>query len=179
VTIHRDHPFSSGERDPIRQFRGRMAAPISIWAAVAGERRVGWTVSSFLVADGAPAMVVGLVDEDSDLAAVLPASSTFAVSLLGWQHRALAEAFAGLAPAPGGVFRLGSWTETDWGPTLAGAPAWLGARVTRGIGEHAGWALLIRAQVEHVEIGVVGDEPLLTHFRGRYVPISTSRSGTG
>ena len=174
VTIHRDNPFLGGERDPVRQFRGRMIAPVSIWAATASERRAGWTVSSFLVADGAPAVLVGMLDEDSDLAATLSASPRFTVNLLGWQHRSLAEAFAGLSPAPGGVFRLGSWTETDWGPTLDGAPGWLGARLLDDIGEHAGWALLVHAEIEHVEIGVeAAAEPLLAHFRGRYLPIST------
>jgi flavin reductase (DIM6/NTAB) family NADH-FMN oxidoreductase RutF len=150
-----------------------MVAPISIWAAAAGGRRAGWTISSFLVAEGAPAVVVGLLDEDSDLAATLSASPRFTVNLLGWQHRQLAEAFAGLTPAPGGVFRLGSWTETDWGPTLDGGAGWLGARLLDEIDEHAGWALLIRAEIEHVEIGVEAAEPLLAHFRGRYFPIST------
>jgi flavin reductase (DIM6/NTAB) family NADH-FMN oxidoreductase RutF len=173
VTIHRDHPFLGGERDPVRQFRGRMAAPVSIWTSAEGERRAGWTVSSFLVAEGNPAILIGLVDEDSDLAGTLSASSTLAVSLLGWQHRLLAEAFAGLSPAPGGVFRHGSWTDTDWGPTLSDAPAWLGARVLNGSGDHAGWALLIRAEIEHVEIGSGADEPVLGHFRGRYLPMST------
>ena len=91
MTIHSEHPFTGGPRDPIRQFRGRMPAPVSIWAATAGQRWAGWTVSSFLVADGAPPIVVGLVDEDSDLATAISAGSTFTVSLLGWQHRGLAD----------------------------------------------------------------------------------------
>jgi flavin reductase (DIM6/NTAB) family NADH-FMN oxidoreductase RutF len=173
MTIHSEHPFSSGQRDPIRQFRGRMAAPVSIWAAEAGQRRAGWTVSSFLVANGSPSMVVGLVDEDSDLATAISAGSTFAVSLLGWQHRGLADAFAGLAPAPGGVFRLGSWADTAWGPILTDSPAWLGARLLTTVDEHAGWPLLIRAEIEHAEIGERGEEPLLAHVRGRYVALST------
>jgi flavin reductase (DIM6/NTAB) family NADH-FMN oxidoreductase RutF len=173
VTIHREHPFLGGERDLVRQFRGRMTATVSIWTAASGQSRAGWTVSSFLVADGKPAMVVGLVDEDSDLAGALSAGSALVVNLLGWEHRPLAEAFAGLSPAPGGVFRLGSWADTEWGPALVGAPAWLGARLRDGIGEHAGWALLVRAEIEHVEIGASADEPLLAHFRGRYLPVST------
>jgi flavin reductase (DIM6/NTAB) family NADH-FMN oxidoreductase RutF len=177
MTIHREHPFLGGGRDPIRQFRGRMIAPVSLWTAAAGGRRAGWTVSSFLIADGAPAVVVGLVDEDSDFAATLAAGRTFALNLLGWQHRALAEAFAGLAPAPGGVFRLGSWSETDWGPTLEGVPAWLGARATGGLTERAGWALLVRAEIEHVEIGPEDGEPVLGHLRAHYLPISSPRSG--
>src|SRR5215211_8342635 len=176
MTIHREHPFLGGGRDPIRQFRGRMITPVSVWTAAAGGRRAGWTVSSFLIADGAPAVVVGLVDEDSDFAAALSVGRTFVVNLLGWQHRALAEAFAGLAPAPGGVFRLGSWIETDWGPILDGVPAWLGARATGGNAEHAGWALLVRAEIEHVEISPEDEEPLLGHIRARYLPILSPRS---
>ena len=172
VTIHSEHPFSGGPRDPIRQFRGRMAAPVSIWAATAGQRRAGWTVSSFLVAGGAPPIVVGLVDEDSDLATAISAGSTFTVSLLGWQHRGLADAFAGLAPAPGGLFRLGVWAETAWGPVLTDSQGWLGARLLTTVGEHAGWPLLIRAEIEHAELGGDGDERLLAHVRGRYVALS-------
>jgi flavin reductase (DIM6/NTAB) family NADH-FMN oxidoreductase RutF len=172
MTIHSEHPFSGGHRDPIRQFRGRMAAPVSIWAAAAGQRRAGWTVSSFLVADGSPPMVVGLLDEDSDLATAMSAGSTFAVSLLGWQHRSLADAFAGLAPAPGGLFRLGSWVDTEWGPVLTDCPAWLGARLLTTVGEHAGWPLLIRAEIEHAQINSEGEDRLLAHIRARYVALS-------
>jgi flavin reductase (DIM6/NTAB) family NADH-FMN oxidoreductase RutF len=172
MTIHSEHPFTGGPRDPIRQFRGRMPAPVSIWAATAGQRWAGWTVSSFLVADGVPPIVVGLVDEDSDLATAISAGSTFTVSLLTWQHRGLADAFAGLAPAPGGLFRLGSWVETAWGPVLTDSPGWLGARLLTTVGEHAGWPLLIRAEIEHAELGGEAEERLMAHVRGRYVSLS-------
>jgi flavin reductase (DIM6/NTAB) family NADH-FMN oxidoreductase RutF len=166
VTIHGDYPFPTGERNPVRQFRGQMASPVSIWTSAADSGNLGWTVSSFLVADGSPGMVVGLLDEDSDLAAALRPGTTLAVSLLGWQHRPLADAFAQLTPAPGGVFRQGTWTQTDWGPVLADAPGWLGAKVIDDLGQHAGWTLLVRADIEHVETGP--DAPVLAHFRGRY-----------
>jgi flavin reductase (DIM6/NTAB) family NADH-FMN oxidoreductase RutF len=168
VTIHGDYPFPGGERNPVRQFRGRMASPVSIWTCAADSGNVGWTVSSFLVADGSPGVVVGLVDEDSELATCLRTGGVLAVSLLGWQHRALADAFAQLAPAPGGVFRQGRWTQTDWGPVLADAPGWLGARLTNDLDQHAGWTLLVRADIEHVETGP--DAGVLAHYRGRYHP---------
>jgi flavin reductase (DIM6/NTAB) family NADH-FMN oxidoreductase RutF len=113
-------------------------------------------------------MVVGLLDEESDLAAALRPGAVLAVSLLGWQHRALADAFAQLTPAPGGAFRQGAWTQTDWGPVLTDAPGWLGARVTDDPGQHAGWTLLVRAGIEHAETGP--DERALAHYRGRYHP---------
>ena len=84
VTIHHSHPFSVDEqdRDPLRRFRGRMASPVSIWAAAANGARAGWTLSSFLVADGDPAEAIGLVDEESPLADVLAQATTLTINLL-------------------------------------------------------------------------------------------------
>ena len=134
VTIHAGHPFATPEpeRSPLRRWRGRMAAPVSVWASGEGTGRAGWTLSSFLVADGEPAEALGLLDEDSALADQLRSGdpvrgAALVVNLLGWSHRGLADAFAGIAPAPGGPFTLGSWRQSDWGP------CW---RVRR-----AGWAL--------------------------------------
>ncbi len=152
-----------------------MVAPVSVWAAGTLPDAVGWTVSSFLIADGRPAELIGLLDEEADLAGRLVPGAALTVSLLSGDHRGLADAFAGLAPAPGGVFRIGRWIETAWGPVLADAPAWIGARIEVEPG-YAGWALLIRAVIEQVEIGPEADEAdgLLTHLRGRYRVTSTS-----
>jgi flavin reductase (DIM6/NTAB) family NADH-FMN oxidoreductase RutF len=173
VTIHPEHPFAdaAGDRSPLRRFRGRLVSPVSVWTALGEGHRAGWTVSSFFVADGEPGEVVGIVDEDSDLAELLThpeAEPAVVVNLLGWEHRNLADAFAGQAPAPGGVFRLGEWTESAWGPVLVGSAGWIGARLAPGTPDHAGWGLLVRATVEHVELHELGDEGLLTHVRGRY-----------
>ncbi len=183
MTIHSEHPFATpwGERDPLRRFRARMVSPVSVWTAAVDGRRAGWTVSSFLLADGDPGEVVGVVDEDSDLADLLTrpgAGATCVVNLLTYEQRALADAFAGQAPAPGGVFRLGTWEDTGWGPALAGSAGWVGARLSAGPPDHAGWGLLVRAEVEHVELGEAGGDPLLTHVRGRYLPVGESPSGS-
>jgi flavin reductase (DIM6/NTAB) family NADH-FMN oxidoreductase RutF len=168
VTIHPDHPFVTpvAERDPVRRFRGRMPQPVTLWCAGSGAERAGWTVSSLLVAEGRPAALAGLVDVDSDLAERVVETGRVAVSLLDWEHRALGDAFAGLAPAPGGVFRLGDWQQTEWGPVLARTPGWLGAVVVDAT-RRLGWSLLVEASIEHVAIGTE-DVALLTHVRGRY-----------
>ncbi len=119
-----------------------------------------------LVADGEPAQVVGLVDEDSDLADLVTRGGPIAVSLLGGQHRGLADAFAGVTPAPGGAFRLGTWTETEWGPVLSDATGWLGGRLSAPT-DRAGWSLLLRAEIEHIEVPVAADVAL-AYLRGRY-----------
>jgi hypothetical protein len=85
---------------------------------------------------------------------------------LRWEHRDLAEAFAGLAPAPGGVFTLGTWSATDWGPLLDGVATWAGARLA-GEPREVGWSMLLDLAVEHVELGPA--MPPLVHQRGRYV----------
>jgi len=172
VSIHSDHPFlpPEAERSPLRRLRGRMPAPVSVWAATQDGKRAGWTLSSFLVVEGEPSEVIGIVDEDSPLADLLTADGpepTVVVNILGWSHRTLADAFAEVAPAPGGPFRMNTWVDSSWGPVLADAPAWLGARVQRPI-EHAGWGLLVRGLVEHLEVGTEAGTRLLGYARGRY-----------
>lgn len=170
VTIHQSHPFATPEpdRNPLRRWRGRMVSPVSVWTATDGSIRAGWTLSSFLVADGQPPEVIGVLDEESALAGLLlKPEATVAVSLLGWQHRRVADVFAEVMPAPGGVFTTAEWQETEWGPVLADAPGWLGARV-RSEPDHAGWSLLIRAVIEHVEVGPEPPDGLLGYVRGRY-----------
>jgi len=176
VTIHSSHPFlpAEGDRDPLRRWRGRMPAPVSVWTATAAGRSTGWTVSSFVLGDGQPGEVLGLVDEDSDFADQLRLTGRFAVSLLGWRHRALAEVFAGLAPAPGGPFTQGSWRDTDWGPVLTDGAGWLGARLEVTEPDHAGWGLLVRGVVEQLDPGELPPEGVLCSFRGRYSALGAS-----
>jgi flavin reductase (DIM6/NTAB) family NADH-FMN oxidoreductase RutF len=144
-----------------------MTSPVSIWAAASGEIRAGWTLSSFLVADGDPGEVIGLLDEESALADLLPETTTLTVNLLGWDQRALADAFGGITPAPGGPFTLAAWTDTEWGPVLVNSLGWIGARL-RPDPDHAGWGLLLRGEVERVEIQVNPADDLLCYARGRY-----------
>jgi flavin reductase (DIM6/NTAB) family NADH-FMN oxidoreductase RutF len=168
MTIHTAHPFADPEdkRDAARRLRGRLGGTVSLWTAGKGRDRSGLTVSSLMVAAGNPAHVLSLVDPDSDLAGRVRETGTAVVQLLEWPHRDLAEAFAGLAPAPGGVFTLGSWRDTGWGPLLDGASAWVGVRLADEPRE-IGWSLLLDGVVEHV---VVGEEHQpLVHRRGRYV----------
>ena len=168
VTIHSEHPFREPEadRDPVRRLRGRLGGTVTLWTSGSGAARAGLTVSSLMVANGEPAHVLGLVDPDSDLADAVRGTGVLVVQLLEWPHRDLADAFAGVAPAPGGAFTLGSWTDSTWGPVLEGASAWAGLRVAGPLRE-VGWSLLVDGAVEHVWLGEAA-QPLV-HRRGRYV----------
>lgn len=165
MTIHSEHPFlePESERDPGRRLRGRLGGAVTLWTAGSGRDRTGLTISSVMIAHGDPAHVLGLVDPESDLAG----ADTAVVQLLEWSHRDLADAFAGVAPAPGGPFRMGTWEESEWGPVLQGVSAWAGVRFT-GSAAEVGWSLLLDGVVEHVSLSEETSPPLV-HRRGRYV----------
>lgn len=174
MTIHSGHPFlqPESERDPVRRLRGRLGGAVTLWTTGRGRDRAGLTVSSLMIAGGDPGHVLALIDPDSELADALEDTGRCVVQLLEWQHRDLAEAFAGLSPAPGGPFRLGTWHDTDWGPRLESATSWAGVRV-EGAPREVGWSLLVDTVIEHVDIGEE-KEPLV-HRRGRYVRPSPDR----
>jgi len=159
VTIHSGHPFPTDD-DPVRRLRGRVTSRVSLWTT----SEAGLTVSSLMVANGDPARVLGLLDPDSDLAESLEAGAPLVVQLLSWRHRATAEAFACVAPAPGGPFRTAEFEDTGWGRRLLDATTWAGVRVESV--EPRGWSVLVTATVEHVVAGE-DDEPLF-HHRGRF-----------
>lgn len=173
MTIHSDHPFlpPESERSPLRRLRGRLTSGVTVWTATSGGRPAGLTVSSMLVADGEPGRVLGLLDPDSQLWEAAVSSGTVAISWLTYDDRRLADAFAGLAPAPGGAFKLAAWQETTWGPVLAGAATWAGCRLAdEEEPREVGWALLVQGVLEHIEVAEE-QAPALAHRRGRYLRV--------
>ena len=166
MTIHSDHPFLEPERDPVRRLRGRLGGAVTLWTAGAGEGphdRSGLTVTSVLIANGEPARLLALLDPDSDLADRLQETGRAVVALLTWEDRALAEAFAGTSPAPGGAFRQAEFVPTQWGPRLASAATWAGVHLEGSV--EVGWSSLVTCVVDELTVGE--GEPLV-HRRGRY-----------
>ncbi len=168
VTIHSEHPFISPEsgRDPVRRLRGRLGGAVTLWTTGGETSRAGLTVSSLMVAAGEPAHMLALLDPDSDFVEAFEETGKAVVQLLQWEHRMLADAFAGQFPAPGGPFRLGEWTPTDWGPLLVGASVWVGLRFADSEPRSVGWSRLVDGIVEYAEVGA--ETAPLVHRRGRY-----------
>ena len=164
MSIHSEHPFlpPPEQRDAVRQFRGRLPAPVTVVTTGAERRRVGLTVSSLLIVQGDPGQVLALVDPDSDLGEALAIGGRIAVSVLTEGDGLLADTFGGVAPAPGGPFTVGQWVDTAFGPVRAGV-SWLGAQVTSLTG--LGWSVHVTARIERVELS---DAAALIHQRGRY-----------
>jgi 3-hydroxy-9,10-secoandrosta-1,3,5(10)-triene-9,17-dione monooxygenase reductase component len=164
--IHAGDPFATPEhaRSPVRRLRGRLPAPVTLWTAGGPGGRAGLTVSSTLVADGDPARLLGLIDPEAEFWAEAERAGRFAVAALRSNHRQLADRFAGLLPAPGGLFGDAEWTDTEYGPMLPDVSSWAGCRLDGA--RPYGWALLIEATIERVELG--DDRDPLVYFRGRY-----------
>jgi flavin reductase (DIM6/NTAB) family NADH-FMN oxidoreductase RutF len=163
MTIHSEHPFLDPDPDPVRRLRGRLGGAVTLWTS-GSEERAGLTVTSLMVAGGEPGRVLALLDPDSDLADVLGGTGRAVVHLLEWEHRDLAEAFAGQLPSPGGPFRMGEWEQTEHGPRLLSASSW--ASVELDSTETVGWSDLVVTRVIDVVLGE--DVEPLVHRRGRY-----------
>ena len=162
MTIHSSHPFASAP-DPVRRLRGRIGGAVSLWTAGDDAARAGLTVSSVMVANGEPGRILGLLDPDSALSDALTRTGLGVVHLLEWADRDLAEAFGGVAPAPGGPFTLGTWTQTAHGPVLADRTH---ALVRVESTAEVGWSTLATVVIE--DITVLEDHQPLEHRRGRY-----------
>ena len=164
VTIHTEHPFLDPDPDPVRRFRARLGGAVTLWTAADDRGGAGLTVTSVMLAAGEPARLLALLDPDSDLAETLGRSGRAVVSLLAWEHRGMADAFAGVAPAPGGAFRMAGFEDTEWGPRLLTDGSWAGVALESTA--EVGWSSLVTCVVEQVVIGA--DEAALVHRRGRY-----------
>ncbi|GAA5151364.1 hypothetical protein GCM10023340_30090 [Nocardioides marinquilinus] len=167
MTIHTSHPFATPD-DPLRRLRGRLGGAVTLWTAGAGRDRAGLTVTSVMLAHGEPARLLALLDPDADLTDALVETGRGVVHTLSAQHRDLADAFAGVAPAPGGPFRLAAFEDAaGYGPRLADAAAWAEVRVESTA--EVGWSLLATVVVEAAHVAEAhADDPPLLHHRGRY-----------
>lgn len=164
MAIHFTDPFADPEpeRSPVRRLRGRLPAPVTLWTAPGP---AGLTVSSLLVAEGEPGRVLGLLDEESAVYPALLAAGRFVVCLLAPGEQAVADRFAGLAPAPGGWFTQDQWRETGYGPVLAGDRTWAGCVVAGA--RRCGWAILVEGEIADLTIGADAGGAVV-HHRGRY-----------
>lgn len=168
--IHSEHPFVPGDadRDPLRRFRGRHASGVSI--VTSGTERVpaGLTVSSLMVLEGDPALIVAVVGPLSDLWDAIETSGGFVVHLCRQEHRDLSDVFAGIRPSPGGVFARLHWEPSEWGPVLVDLPDRAFCRVLKT--EELGYTGMVVGTIDRVEVANLTD-PLI-YFRGGYRGLS-------
>lgn len=162
--IHDENPFGPIGDDPTKRFRGRLAAPVTVFTAGDEQTRTGLTVSSLLIVEGEPATVYAVVTPNSDLYDQARTTGRFVVHICSSEDLGLADVFAGIRPSPGGVFANSEVIASPWGPVLAD----LGNRLfcTTLSVEDIGWSGLVVGQIDRVEVTDLHD-PLI-HFRGSY-----------
>jgi 3-hydroxy-9,10-secoandrosta-1,3,5(10)-triene-9,17-dione monooxygenase reductase component len=164
--IHYTDPFRAPEasREPVRRFRGRLTAGVTIWTANGQEGPQGLTMSSVLVAEGDPPVVIGLLSDTAELFEALEVGRRFVVHILDDHHKRLADRFAGLFPSPGGLFSGLSLQETEYGPILEEIENRAYCELM-DIGD-AGYQRLVRGSIHRLDLTDLTDP--LTYFRGRY-----------
>lgn len=165
--IHDEHPFGDPEpeRDPIRRFRGRLAAPVTVVTSGTPDRRAGLTVSSIVIVEGEAPTIFFLCATVNDVWDEIVATGAFVVHVLEKRHRDLSDRFAGYRPSPGGPFSGLAVTDTEFGPVLDDVPTRAHCRYTGH--RDAGHLVLVEAEVDRVELDDLR-EPL-QYFRGRYL----------
>lgn len=164
--IHYEDPFATpaDKREPARRLRGRLSAPVTVWTSGESNGRTGLTVSSLLVAEGRPSLVLGLISDTTDLYEVIKETGAFVVHVLDDSNRVLADRFAGLRPSPGGLFADLEVEDSEWGPLIAS----FGNRAFCSLFDdvESGFQRLVRGRVERIELDAI--ENPLVYYRGRY-----------
>jgi len=164
--IHTENPFADDpdSRDPLRRFRGRLSAPVTVFTTGSPERRTGLTVSSLLVVEGEPGTIEAVIAPTTDLWGTVAETGRFVVHVCGEQHRHLAEVFAGLRPSPGGTFAGLSVSQSEWGPVIdkVAVRAYCSFESRREVGMSG----LVTGRIDRVDVGDFTDP--LAYFRGSY-----------
>lgn len=165
--IHDEHPFMDAEedRDPVRRFRGRLAAPVTVITSGGPGERTGLTISSLVVVEGDDPRVFFLLGKGSDLWTRIRDTGTFVVHVLERRHRELSDRFAGYRPSPGGLFVGVDVTDGPFGPVITD----IATRAFCRFDGHrdAEPLYVVEGAIAGVELHDLVDP--LQYFRGRYL----------
>lgn len=168
--IHGDNPFADdpNSRDPVRRFRGRLSAPVTIFTSGNETERTGLTVSSLIIVEGEPGHVEAIVGPTTDLWDLVSETGRFVVHVCTNEHRSIAQVFAGLRPNPGGIFAGLDVSRSDWGPVIdvLGNRAFCSFESKREVG----YSGLVTGHIDHIEAADLTNP--LAYFRGAFRSLS-------
>ena len=172
VTVRSEDPFATprGERRVDARLRSRFAAPVTIWTAGAAPERAGLTVSSVLVAEGDPAVMLGLIDSLSDVYDFIVERGRFVVHVLHVGDQRLAGLFAGTYPAD--PFEEVDAVDGAFGPVIAGARHLISCEFLGST--DIGFRELVCGRIERIDLDPGDSSPLL-RYRGQYRKLSPER----
>lgn len=125
----------------------------------------GITVASILVAEGQPAMVLGLIDPLATFADAVVDSGRFVVHVVAEAQAKLADQLAGRSPTALDRFDDLEVSQSPWGPVVQE----LTSRVYCSVldATETGESTLIRAAVDEIELSGTPPAPLV-YVRGFY-----------
>lgn len=164
-----EDPFAAppAERRLDRRLRGRLVAPVTVWTAGTRGERSGLTVSSLLVAEGEPALLLGLLDPLSELHRLAAGSGRFVVHVLGEGDERTARLFAGGYPVD--PFEEVTAANDAFGPLLTGTTALVRCRFLEST--PAGFQSLVRGEIISSELSA-SPAPPLVWYRGAFRHLS-------
>jgi len=164
--IHDENPFveAADQRDPVRRFRGRLAAPVTVVTSGSDDHPAGLTVSSLNVVEGTPGIAQLVVGSTTDLWDVAEQTGAFVIHVLEEGDRHLAEVFAGLRPSPGGPFAGLDLTQSRHGPVIERLADRAYCRFLDRY--EVGYSGILTGEIESVEASGLIDP--LVYFRGSY-----------
>lgn len=164
--IHRDNPFvdDPDSRDPVRRFRGRLSAPVTIFTSGDQEDPTGLTVSSLMIIEGDPGYVEAVIGPTTDLWDLVEETGRFVVHVCTDEDRHMAEVFAGLRPSPGGIFTGLEVTQSEWGPVIDSLDN--RAFCTFETSREIGYSGLVTGRIDRVEVTDLTNP--LAYFRGGF-----------
>jgi 3-hydroxy-9,10-secoandrosta-1,3,5(10)-triene-9,17-dione monooxygenase reductase component len=170
VTLKVEDPFATpaGDRRMDRRLRARLVGPVTVWTAGSTPRRAGLTVSSMLVAEGDPAVVLGLIDPLADLYDLVIESGRFVVHVLAAGDRRLAGMFAGTYPVD--PFEEVVTIDGEFGPVISGSRHVVGCNLLGST--EVGFQALVCGRIETIELS---DSSPLVRYRGQYRKLSQER----
>jgi 3-hydroxy-9,10-secoandrosta-1,3,5(10)-triene-9,17-dione monooxygenase reductase component len=166
IRIGGRHPFATPpeRRDPVRRWRGRLVAPVTVWTAGSPSGGAGLTVSSVLVAEGQPPRLLGLIDPTSAFWEAMREAGAFVVHVLAAGDWALADRFGEVRPPIRGAFDGLETAASRWGPVLGGSRPWAGCRLAGS--SQVGYAELVEGAIEQLELHDLEDP--LAWLHGSY-----------
>lgn len=164
-------PFAARPEDRRgdRRLRGRLVAPVTIWTAGGPGRRAGLSVSSAMVAEGDPGVVMGLVGPLSAWLERVAETGLFTVQVLDEADRRLADGFAGSYPVD--PFDGLEVADSPWGPILAGGRTTACCRLAERT--PLGYHELVQGWIEDIHLS--SPSRPLVRYRGAYRGLGPSR----
>ena len=140
---------------------------MTVFTSGQNDEKAGLTISSLVIAEGEPAVLLAVVDPLSRLQEQAIETGRLVVHVLGADEARIAGLFAG--NYPGDPFEATEYEESEYGPVLVGDRSVVRCRYLSS--EPLGFQGLLRAEIRSIELADDRHDPLVW-YRGRYRRLS-------